>query len=90
MESTERVDPTPGEPEPSATSDEPDGAGSGDEGPADSSTEDSAGTVQRVLKVALQDPGTLDPMRVADPGAALVVRQLFEGLTRWDPVTRKV
>nr|MBA3432269.1 peptide ABC transporter substrate-binding protein [Actinomycetota bacterium] len=27
---------------------------------------------------------TLDPMLIQDPGSVLVVRQLFEGLTRWD------
>ncbi|MBA3349909.1 MAG: peptide ABC transporter substrate-binding protein [Actinobacteria bacterium] len=45
---------------------------------------------ERVLSVAIREPGTLDPLRVADPGAALVVRQMFEGLTRWDPVAQKV
>jgi oligopeptide transport system substrate-binding protein len=29
-------------------------------------------------------------MRVADPGAVLIARQLYEGLTRWDPVRRRV
>ena len=29
-------------------------------------------------------------MRAQDPGSVLVVRQLFEGLTRWDPVAQKV
>ncbi|MEA2475881.1 MAG: oligopeptide transport system substrate-binding protein [Actinomycetota bacterium] len=43
-----------------------------------------------VLTVAIQDPATLDPMRLADPAAELVARQLFEGLTRWDPVAQKV
>lgn len=87
-QSPERVDSTPAEPEPSATPGEPEG-----EGFEGSGSEDPAGAAQnpeRVLEVALQEPGTLDPMRVADPGAALVVRQLFEGLTRWDPVAKKV
>lgn len=44
----------------------------------------------RVLTVAIRDPATLDPMRLADPAAELVARQLFEGLTRWDPVAEKV
>ena len=29
-------------------------------------------------------------MRIADPGAVLVARQLYESLTRWDPVKEKV
>ncbi len=37
-----------------------------------------------VLRVAVQEPAVLDPMRVQDPASVLVVRQLFEGLTRWD------
>lgn len=43
-----------------------------------------------VLNVAISEPATLDPMRISDPGATLVVRQLFEGLTRWDPAVEKV
>jgi oligopeptide transport system substrate-binding protein len=43
-----------------------------------------------VVRVAISPPATLDPMRLADPGSVLVVRQLFEGLTRWDPVGRWV
>jgi oligopeptide transport system substrate-binding protein len=39
----------------------------------------------QVLKVAIPDPATLDPMRIQDPGSTLIARQLFEGLTRWDP-----
>jgi peptide/nickel transport system substrate-binding protein/oligopeptide transport system substrate-binding protein len=38
-----------------------------------------------LLRVAVGPIDTLDPMRAADPSAILVVRQLFEGLTRWDP-----
>ncbi|MFN2593689.1 MAG: ABC transporter substrate-binding protein [Actinomycetota bacterium] len=45
---------------------------------------------ESVLTVAIRDPATLDPMRLADPSAELVARQLFEGLTRWDPVDEKV
>ena len=37
-----------------------------------------------VLDVAIQEPATLDPMRIQDPGSALVARQLYDGLTRWD------
>lgn len=43
-----------------------------------------------VLTVAIQEPSTLDPMRLQDPGGVLVARQLFEGLTSWDPVEEKV
>jgi oligopeptide transport system substrate-binding protein len=43
-----------------------------------------------VLNVAIPEPATLDPMRIQDPGSALVARQLYEGLTRWDPVLEKV
>jgi oligopeptide transport system substrate-binding protein len=38
-----------------------------------------------VLAVAVPEPSTLDPMRIKDPGSTLIARQLFEGLTRWDP-----
>jgi len=48
-------------------------------------TEDDA-----VLDVAIPEPFTLDPLRLQDPGAVLVARQLFEGLTAWDPVNEKV
>ncbi len=43
-----------------------------------------------MLRVAISEPGTLDPMRIGDPGSVLVVRQLFEGLTRWDPAAQEV
>ncbi|HEV3472941.1 MAG TPA: ABC transporter substrate-binding protein [Actinomycetota bacterium] len=43
-----------------------------------------------VLTVAIQEPSTLDPMRLQDPGGVLVARQLYEGLTRWDPVEEQV
>ena len=43
-----------------------------------------------VLNVAISEPATLDPMRISDAGATLIARQLFEGLTRWDPVLEKV
>lgn len=43
-----------------------------------------------VLNVAISPPSTLDPMRIQDPGSVLVARQLYEGLTRWDPVEEKV
>lgn len=37
------------------------------------------------LTVAIQDPRSLDPMRIQNTYSLLVARQLFEGLTRWDP-----
>lgn len=43
-----------------------------------------------VLNVATRQPSTLDPMRIQDPGSVLVARQLYEGLTRWDPIQQKV
>ncbi|MDQ3876803.1 MAG: peptide ABC transporter substrate-binding protein [Actinomycetota bacterium] len=47
-------------------------------------------STDKVLTVAIRDPATLDPMRLADPAAELLARQIFEGLTRWDPVSEKV
>lgn len=38
----------------------------------------------RVLDVAVEDPLTLDPIRIQNHAALLVARQLYEGLTRWD------
>ncbi len=43
-----------------------------------------------VVRIAIPEPATLDPMRVGDPGSVLIVRQLFEGLTKWDPVAEEV
>lgn len=43
-----------------------------------------------VVDIAIQEPASLDPMRIPDPGAVLVARQLFEGLTRWDPEAGQV
>lgn len=43
-----------------------------------------------VLNVAISEPNSLDPMRISDPGAVLVARQLYEGLTSWDPALEKV
>ncbi|HET7481552.1 MAG TPA: ABC transporter substrate-binding protein, partial [Actinomycetota bacterium] len=48
------------------------------------------GAADRVLNVAIPEPATLDPMRISDPGASLIARQLYEGLTMWDPVLEKV
>ena len=44
----------------------------------------------RVLNIAISEPSTLDPMRIQDPGSVLVARQLYEGLTRWNPRLEKV
>lgn len=43
-----------------------------------------------VLNVAVSEPATLDPLRIQDPGSVLVARQLYEGLTSWDPIEEKV
>jgi oligopeptide transport system substrate-binding protein len=43
-----------------------------------------------VLSVAVQDPRSLDPMRIQNSWSLLVARQLYEGLTRWDPVREEV
>jgi oligopeptide transport system substrate-binding protein len=43
-----------------------------------------------VLDVAVNEPNSLDPMRVQDPASVLITRQLYEGLTRWDTVAEEV
>ena len=43
-----------------------------------------------VMNVAITEPTSLDPMRLRDPGAVLVARQMFEGLTNWDPAAERV
>ncbi|MDP9068918.1 MAG: peptide ABC transporter substrate-binding protein [Actinomycetota bacterium] len=43
-----------------------------------------------VLNVAIPEPASLDPLRIQDPGSVLVARQLYEGLTRWDPIEERV
>lgn len=48
------------------------------------------GANDTVLNVAIPEPATLDPMRISDPGATLIARQLYEGLTAWDPTLEKV
>lgn len=48
------------------------------------------GADDEVLRIATSEPSTLDPMRIGDPGSVLVARQLFEGLTRWDPIEERV
>ncbi|MGH2786642.1 MAG: ABC transporter substrate-binding protein [Actinomycetota bacterium] len=60
------------------------------------SSPSSSGTPQAftdeddVLRVAIPDPSTLDPMRIQDPGSTLIARQLFEGLVRWDAAAGRV
>jgi oligopeptide transport system substrate-binding protein len=44
----------------------------------------------KVLTVAINQPTSLDPMRIGDPGSILIARQLYEGLTRWDPAKEKI
>ena len=65
------------------------GGGSSTPVPVPSSTEPFAPD-EDVLTVAIQEPSTLDPMRLQDPGGVLVARQLYEGLTKWDPVAESV
>jgi oligopeptide transport system substrate-binding protein len=43
-----------------------------------------------VLNVAVNEPSSLDPMRVQDPASVLITRQLYEGLTRWDAAGERV
>jgi oligopeptide transport system substrate-binding protein len=43
-----------------------------------------------ILTAAIREPSTLDPMRIQDPGSVLIARQLYEGLTAWDPIEEKV
>jgi oligopeptide transport system substrate-binding protein len=43
-----------------------------------------------IVTIAVQEAATLDPMRIEDPAALLIARQLFEGLTKWDPVRERV
>jgi ABC-type oligopeptide transport system substrate-binding subunit len=76
----------------------PDATGSGPEvGPEDDVTPpDPASTSavfdasDDVLNVAIPEPSTLDPLRIEGLGSVLVARQLYEGLTRWDPINEKV
>ena len=43
-----------------------------------------------VLRVAVTEPTTLDPMRIGDPGSVLVARQLYESLTGWNAIDEEV
>lgn len=64
--------------------------GASEEAAASPSAPGSFAEGDDVLDVATRQPSTLDPMRIQDPGSVLVARQLYEGLTRWDPVQEKV
>jgi oligopeptide transport system substrate-binding protein len=55
-----------------------------------SPTEPVFANEDNVLRVALGDSSTLDPMRLEDPASLLVARQLYEGLTNWDQETQTV
>lgn len=84
----------PGEPDVIATEDP--GGGEGEVGAEDITPLDPEATSavfepsDDVLNVAVSEPATLDPLRIQRPGDMLVARQLYEGLTRWDPVEEKV
>ncbi|MEA2459923.1 MAG: oligopeptide transport system substrate-binding protein [Actinomycetota bacterium] len=76
---------------PDATSSSSGGVIPGDGDPSSSpSSADVFAPEDLVLDVATPEASTLDPMRIQDPASVLVARQLFEGLTRWDPETNKV
>jgi oligopeptide transport system substrate-binding protein len=64
--------------------------GDGAETPSDVEAGAGGEPGQDVLRVAVQEPTTLDPMLIQDPGSVLVVRQLFESLTRWNDHEQKV
>ena len=78
---------TPGDQEPETSAGSPTPSGGS---PTVSSPPPIFNETDEVLTVAIQEPSTLDPMRLQDPGGVLVARQLFEGLVRWDPVEEKV
>ena len=68
------------EPDPESESTAPEGTPIEEEDPAEEFAADAT-----VLTVAIPEPSTLDPMRIKDPGSTLIARQLYEGLTKWDP-----
>lgn len=73
----------PGTPESGVT---PDPAATGSPGEGSAATPEAVFEDEdRVLDVAIGEPSTLDPMRIQDPGSVLIARQLYEGLTGWDP-----
>ena len=57
--------------------------------PSDRFATDVFSEDDQVLAVAINEPSTLDPLRLQDPGSLMVARQLYEGLTRWDPVEER-
>nr|MBA2725013.1 hypothetical protein [Actinomycetota bacterium] len=82
-----------GEPAPGPSAIASAGSGSPTEaspGTSPSEQTDTFSEDDAVLDVAIPEPLTLDPLRIQDPGAVLVARQLFEGLTAWDPVAEEV
>lgn len=58
--------------------------------PSASPTPPVFGPNDDVLNVAVSEPATLDPMRIQDPGSMLIARQLYEGLTAWEPESQEV
>ena len=89
---TGNADPARG-PDAEATAPPGSGASTPDSLPGQPSTSPSAEIFPpdaKVLKVAIQEASTLDPMRISDPASELIARQLFEGLTAWDPVAQEV
>ena len=83
---TPLASPTPSpEEEPDPETSEPEATPIEESDPAEEFEEDAA-----VLSVAIPEPATIDPIRIQDPGSTLVARQLFEGLTRWDPAAEEV
>ena len=64
--------------------------GDGTPSPGSSPGEPRFDDEDEVLNVAVPEPATLDPMLLGDPGSLLVARQLYEGLTAWDPEREEV
>lgn len=68
----------------------PSAAGDTEPDPSESPEDQAPGENDDVLNIAVAAPQTLDPMTMSDPASTLVVRQLFEGLTRWDQSSETV
>ena len=80
-----------GGPDPNGTATAPDVGPENDVTPPDpQQTSAVFDPTDDVLNVAISEPATLDPLRIQDPGSVLVARQLYEGLTAWDPIEEKV
>ena len=80
-----------GDPDPNGTATAPDVGPENDVTPPDpQQTSAVFDPTDDVLNVAITEPATLDPLRIQDPGSVLVARQLYEGLTAWDPIEEKV